>query len=76
MAVPGMGVSFKEFAKNPIVALLFMALMAIGYLYYDNKSNLTNQVEDLRDEITILKSDYKELNDKFKETIQKINNEN
>tara|TARA_R110001592_G_scaffold266016_3_gene531652 strand:- start:4927 stop:5157 length:231 start_codon:yes stop_codon:yes gene_type:complete len=76
MAVPGMGVSFKEFAKNPIVALLFMALMAIGYLYYDNKSNLTNQVEDLRDEITILKSDYKELNDKFIETIQKINNEN
>jgi len=76
MTVPGMGVSFKEFAKNPIVALLFMALMAIGYLYYDNKSNLTNQVEDLRDEITILKSDYKELNDKFIETIQKINNEN
>jgi hypothetical protein len=75
MSIPGVGVSFKEFAKNPIVALLFMALMAIGYLYYDNKSTLTNQIEDLREEITILKQDYKELNDKFIETIQKINNE-
>jgi hypothetical protein len=75
MSIPGVGVSFKEFAKNPIVALLFMALMAIGYLYYDNKSTLTNQIEDLREEIIILKQDYKELNDKFIETIQKINNE-
>ena len=74
-SLPGMGVSFKEFAKNPIVALLFMALMAIGYLYYDNKSTLTNQIEDLREEIIILKQDYKELNNKFIETIQKINNE-
>jgi len=75
MSVPGFGVSFKEFAKNPIVALLFMALMAIGYLYYDNKATLTNQIEDLREEIIILKQDYKELNNKFIETIQKINNE-
>ena len=28
-------VSFKEFVKNPIVALLFICLMAIGYLYAD-----------------------------------------
>lgn len=74
-SLPGMGVSFKEFAKNPIVALLFMALMAIGYLYYDNKSTLTNQIEDLREEITILKKDYKELNDNFIETIKEINDD-
>ena len=74
-SLPGMGVSFKEFAKNPIVALLFMALMAIGYLYYDNKTTLTNQIEDLREEIITLKKDYKELNDNFIETIKEINDD-
>jgi hypothetical protein len=69
MALP---VSFKEFVSNPIVALLFMCLMAIGYLYFDNKSTLTDQIEDLQEEVTILKKEYKELNDKFIETIQKI----
>jgi len=76
MAVPGVGVSFKEFAKNPIVALLFMALMAIGYLYYDNKTTLTTQIVELREEVKVLKKDYKELNDKFIETIQEINENN
>mgnify|MGYP006906260350 CR=1 FL=1 len=74
-SLPGMGVSFKEFSKNPIVALLFMALMAIGYLYYDNKSTLTNQIEDLREEIITLKKDYKELNDNFIKTIKEINDD-
>jgi hypothetical protein len=74
-SLPGVGVSFKEFAKNPIVALLFMALMAIGYLYYDNKSTLTNQIEDLREEIITLKKDYKELNDNFIKTIKEINDD-
>ena len=67
MALPT--VSFKEFVKNPIVALLFMCLMAIGYLYVDNKSTLTGQIEELQSEVSILKKDYKELNDKFINTI-------
>lgn len=70
MALPT--VSFKEFVKNPIVALLFMCLMAIGYLYIDNKSTLTTQIETLQEEVTTLKKDYKELNDKFIKTIQTI----
>ena len=71
MALPT--VSFKEFAKNPIVALLFMCLMAIGYLYLDNKSTLTKQIEELQKEVTTLKDDYKQLNDKFIFTIQDMN---
>jgi len=72
MALPG--VTFKEFAKNPIVALLFMSLMAVGYLYYDNKSTLTSQVETLQEDITILKEDYKELNEKFIESLKELHN--
>ena len=66
-------VSFKEFVKNPIVALLFMSLMAVGYLYYDNKSTLTTQVETLQEEVKTLKKDYKELNEQFIETIKDLN---
>jgi hypothetical protein len=66
------GISFKEFASNPIVALLFMALIAIGYLYYDNKSTLTEQVEDLQGEVKILKDDYKELNERFIITLKEL----
>jgi uncharacterized membrane protein (DUF106 family) len=66
------GISFKEFVKNPIVAILFMCLIAIGYLYLDNKTTLTNQVDSLQKEVTELRKDYKELNDKFIETLQKV----
>jgi len=67
-------VSFKEFIKNPIVALLFMCLMAIGYLYIDNKSTLTNQIVELQEEVKTLKNEYKELNEKFINTVQGLNN--
>lgn len=70
MALPT--ISFKEFVKNPIVALLFMCLMAIGYLYIDNKSTLTTQIEELQSEVSILKKDYKDLNDKFINTIKNM----
>jgi len=70
MALPT--ISFKEFVKNPIVALLFMCLIAIGYLYLDNKSTLTNQIEELQSEVDTLKKEYKELNDKFIKTLQEV----
>lgn len=68
-----MAVPFGEFVKNPIVALLFMSLMAVGYLYYDNKSTLTNQIEELQEEVKSLKVDYKNLNEKLISTLEKIN---
>lgn len=40
-----MPVSFKEFSKDPVKALLFITLIAIGYLYVDSKMMYTNQIE-------------------------------
>jgi Tfp pilus assembly protein PilO len=71
MSLPNL--SFKEFAKNPIVALLFMCLMVIGYLYLDNKTTLTNQINELKGEVTTLKKEYKELNDKFIILLKEMN---
>ena len=40
-----MPISFKDFAKDPIKGLLFLVLIAVGYLYVDNKMNYTSQIE-------------------------------
>ena len=66
-------ISFKDFVKSPIVALLFICLMAIAYLYVDNKTTLTNEIKTLKEELKQLKQDYKELNNKFIQTLQKVN---
>lgn len=70
MALPT--VSFKDFVKNPITAMLFMCLLAIGYLYIDNKATLTNQIIKLQEEVDQLQKEYKELNDKFINTLQEV----
>ena len=70
MALPT--VSFKEFAKNPIVALLFMCLMAIGYLYVAQTNTLETQVEDLQEEVKLLKKDNKKLNEKIIEILSEV----
>ena len=38
-------IDFKDFAANPVTGLLFFCLIAIGYLYIDNKTTLTNQIK-------------------------------
>jgi hypothetical protein len=38
-------VSFKDFSKEPVKAILFMAVLAIGYLYVDNKLTYSDQIE-------------------------------
>jgi hypothetical protein len=40
-----MPISFKEFSKDPVKGLLFLVLIAVGYLYVDNKMNYTSQIE-------------------------------
>ena len=66
-------VSFKEFVKNPIVALLFICLMAIGYLYVDNKTTLTTQIELLRKDLEGVKKDNKSLNAEIRKILLKVN---
>jgi hypothetical protein len=32
-------ISYKDFLRNPVVGILFLCLIAISYLYVDNKTN-------------------------------------
>jgi hypothetical protein len=67
------GVSFKEFVKNPIAAFMFICLVAIGYLYFDNKATLTDQIKRLEGDVEQLKKDNKELNNKIIDFYEKLN---
>lgn len=39
-------ITFKEFAKEPVKGLLFIVIIAIGYLYVDGKVNYSNQIKE------------------------------
>lgn len=38
-------ISFKDFAKDPVKGLLFLVILAVGYLYIDNRTNYTSQID-------------------------------
>lgn len=40
-----MPITFKEFAKNPIVGLMFLCIIAVGYLYVDGKVSYESRIE-------------------------------
>jgi len=39
-------ISFKEFSKEPVKGLLFIVIIAIGYLYVDGKINYNTQIKN------------------------------
>jgi len=65
-------INFKDFASNPVSGVLLLSLIAIGYLYVDNKTTLTSHIKVLQEEVITLRDDYKKLNDKFIETLKNI----
>lgn len=44
--------TFQQFLKDPIKGLFFMVILAVGYLYIDNRLNYTSQI-DKCEEMTI-----------------------
>ena len=72
-------IDFKSFVKNPLTAILFLSLVALSYLYVDNKSvyegiidRHEEQIQDLKGELKSLRDDYNALNDKFIDTIRNL----
>jgi hypothetical protein len=49
-----MPISFKDFSKDPVKGMLFLVLLAIGYLYVDGKMNYTSQIETQAKRIQVL----------------------
>ena len=60
-------VSFNQFKKDPVKALLFITLSAIGYLYIDNKMNYQGQVENCQQRTEQLEDRVQVLNDRMRQ---------
>jgi len=52
----GMPISFEQFSKDPVKGLLFIVLIAIGYLYVDGKMNYQSQIAKHEQKIELLES--------------------
>ena len=65
-------VNFDQFKKNPISAIAFLLVLVVGYLYIDIRDVLTSQINELKIELSILKTDYEGLQDKYLELIEKL----
>ena len=51
-----MNITFEQFVKEPIKAVLFLSLVSIGYLYVDLKINYNDQIEKQGKKIEMLES--------------------
>jgi hypothetical protein len=49
-------ISFEQFSKDPVKGFLFITLLAIGYLYVDQKVQYTDQIEKQGHKIEKLES--------------------
>ena len=51
-----MPINFEQFSKDPVKGLLFIVLVAIGYLYVDGKMNYQSQIEKHETKIVVLEN--------------------
>lgn len=65
-------IKLEEFLKDPIKSILFLTLVAIIYLYVDNKMVYQNQIQKQGQRIEKLETEVKLLQDKLLETTLKI----
>lgn len=64
--------TFKEFATDPVKATLFLALMAIMYLYIDNKMVYKEQIRKQEKRIEVLEAKVDTLENKLLDVNRKI----
>lgn len=59
-------ITFKEFAKDPVKGLLFIVIIAIGYLYVDLKMNYTGQIKTQNVKIEKLETKVDQLTEQLR----------
>lgn len=65
-------ISFKDFAKDPVKGLLFIVLLAVGYLYLDNKSTYKDQLAEYKEQYTECGGKVEALEKKLDERTKKL----
>lgn len=63
-----MPITFKEFAKEPVKGLMFICLVAVGYLYIDGKMTYTHQIKEQGIKIEKLETKVDQLTNQLKKS--------
>jgi dimeric dUTPase (all-alpha-NTP-PPase superfamily) len=61
-------ISFKEFAKEPVKGLMFICIIAVGYLYVDIKMSNSATQTQLNEKITKLEIKVDQLTDQLRKS--------
>jgi outer membrane murein-binding lipoprotein Lpp len=56
VSVNALPISFKDFAKEPVKGVMFLCLVAVGYLYVDGKMSYNSQIKKQGEKIEVLES--------------------
>lgn len=66
VSVSALPISFKDFAKEPVKGVMFLCLVAVGYLYVDGKMSYNSQIEKQGEKIEILETKVDQLTDQLR----------
>ena len=61
-------ISFKEFAKEPVKGLMFICIIAVGYLYVDIKMSNSATQKQLNEKITVLETKVDQLTEALRKS--------
>lgn len=65
-------ISFDQFKKNPIAAIAFLLVIVVGYLYIDNKTVYTQQLNEHKVRIEKLEKEELMMEERLEEINQKL----
>jgi len=68
VSVNALPISFKDFAKEPVKGVMFLCLVAVGYLYVDGKLNYNSQIEKQGEKIELLESKIDQLTNQLRKS--------
>ena len=67
-----MWIKFEQFVKDPVKAILFLALLSIGYLYIDGRNQMKDMNTHLQSEIDKKDKRIEKLETDIKDLYKKI----
>ncbi len=65
-------ISFEQFKSNPISAIAFVAMLTVGYLYYELRASHNEQIEAQDARIEQMEDKIEKYEDKLDELNQKL----
>ena len=67
---------YKQMAKNPVQYLLGLAIVGLAYMHTQAMDSMQLQIDRQAEQITLLRAENKELQNKYIELAKSINRHN